>query len=828
MSLIVDYPYLFNSDFLLEVDQMHIKTQYVKVILLSWEEEAIEEIQGKVISGNVNLDGNSAIRRTAQLSLFIPSSEVDYTNAASLISINKKIKLEIGIKNTLNKYTDYDILWFPLGLYVVSSVSISQGLTGTDVSLSLKDKMCLLNGECGGVLPASITFSEIETSSNLSDEIKIEQPTIYQIIQELVNHWGGEQLGKILISDIEERIKQVVRWNGEESIFLIDKGVQETTGVRNFSYCFGEPPASGKYKEYVNGEDIGYFFTDFTYPGSLIGEAGSTITEILDKIKNTLGNYEYFYDLEGNFRFQEIKNYLNTTQATTILNQIERTASYTEEDNKQDISSYIIDRGKGKSVYSFKDSSAVISYNNNPQYENIKNDFIVWGMRKTLSGQTMPFRYHLAIDEKPKVTDEKYDLYLYEDETGLPLATANQIIGLKYDTLKVINNINDVFNLINPILEQSYKSAYITIKDVSGQITQQIDNVIEYFQEITNKAIDDIKDKIQDLANYESQFDEKLEADTTAVFGNTTYLIQAGTIEQYRQDIQAIIDTFANELTVLIGPKDSNDKTFSPSSFAPFPKSTKDLAFDMLSNITEFIKTMPKITKVQSKDWRTTLYLQGLQADLQGTDSSYYYIELMNEWRKIYDITGDERRDKQIGFQDAVIECPTDMDFFLDFIDTTDGLNQYSVQNIGRRSKVIVDDIINCMFESVVNDIVFITENGYVNAEGKTHDEQYQECVEKKQAFCQVPPEVYDALAVGGYYNGADIMIKDLLYQYTNFNENISINCMPIYYLEPNSRITVQSEEAGISDDFIIKSISIPLDNSGTMTISANRAATKI
>lgn len=248
----------------------------------------------------------------------------------------------------------------------------------------------------------------------------------------------------------------------------------------------------------------------------------------------------------------------------------------------------------------------------------------------------------------------------------------------------------------------------------------------------------------------------------------------------------------------------------------------------MLSNITEFIKTMPKITQVQSKDWRTTLYLQGLQADLQGTDSSYYYIELMNEWRKIYDITGSERRDKQIGFQDAVIECPTDMDFFLDFIDTTDRLNQYSVQNIGRRSKVIVDDSINCMFEPIVNDIVFITENGYVNAEGKTHDEQYQECVEKKQAFCQVPPEVYDALAVGGYYNGADIMIKDLLYQYTNFNENISINCMPIYYLEPNSRITVQSEEAGISDDFIIKSISIPLDNSGTMTISANRAATKI
>ena len=32
-------------------------------------------------------------------------------------------------------------------------------------------------------------------------------------------------------------------------------------------------------------------------------EATSFITEILDKIKNTLGNYEYFYDVEGNFHF---------------------------------------------------------------------------------------------------------------------------------------------------------------------------------------------------------------------------------------------------------------------------------------------------------------------------------------------------------------------------------------------------------------------------------------------------------------------------------------------------------------------------------------------
>jgi len=38
----------------------------------------------------------------------------------------------------------------------------------------------------------------------------------------------------------------------------------------------------------------------------------------LDKIKNTLGNYEYFYDINGHFVFQEIKNYLNKSYSTYL------------------------------------------------------------------------------------------------------------------------------------------------------------------------------------------------------------------------------------------------------------------------------------------------------------------------------------------------------------------------------------------------------------------------------------------------------------------------------------------------------------------------------
>ena len=45
------------------------------------------------------------------------------------------------------------------------------------------------------------------------------------------------------------------------------------------------------------GTDVGYIYTDFTYPGDLIGDAGSAVTDILDTIVQTLGNYEYFYNV---------------------------------------------------------------------------------------------------------------------------------------------------------------------------------------------------------------------------------------------------------------------------------------------------------------------------------------------------------------------------------------------------------------------------------------------------------------------------------------------------------------------------------------------------
>jgi len=122
--------------------------------------------------------------------------------------------------------------------------------------------MALLNGECGGVLPASVIFHEIEDVDSEGNTY-ITKPTIYQIIQELVNHFGGEQLGKIIISDIDNQARQVMRWTGSTPLYYYE----EQGGTKLFTTSISNLPQKTSYTQYNYGENIGYTLTDFTYPG---------------------------------------------------------------------------------------------------------------------------------------------------------------------------------------------------------------------------------------------------------------------------------------------------------------------------------------------------------------------------------------------------------------------------------------------------------------------------------------------------------------------------------------------------------------------------------
>lgn len=676
-----DRPYLRDKNFLKTIDRISLKEEFAKITILNWQELPIEDIQGKVSSGTLNINGNSSLRRTCNLTILIDENNSNITSVKNSLSINKKIKLDIGIKNNTSQYSEYDLIWFPLGTYIISSVSITNTNSQiTSASLQLKDKMCLLNGECGGLLPASVTFSSYDTL-DANGAYQIEQPTIYTIIKYVVNYFGGEQLPKILISDVDERVRKVMKWTGSNPLY-ITQYTSTTSGVQYGATTdkeqVDEALAAGtidSYTEYKSGQDVGYIYTDFIYPGELIGDAGNSVCDILDKIKSALGNYEYFYDLDGNFIFQEIKNYLNTSKSTTDLNDMEQ-------------NDYLIDITKGKSVYTFDDSFLISSYSNAPQYSMIKNDYIVWGMREdATTGATYPIRYHLAIDTKPQIGNT-YKVFFYDDpEDGIRKAK-------------------------RPI-----------------------------------------------------QFSTRDEFPTQGA--EDTFYLALDTNTVYKWDTEQ-------------------------NTYMMFATQTKDIT---------------------TTDWRTELYLSGAQAEGFSLDTNNYYTELNNEWPKMYDIENGE-------FYEEYEKDPASLDYFLDFIDSSAAIGELSISNIGKRSKIVVDEDINCIFEREIPNLVMID----ASQDSAIVTEQREEAQRKGQDYIQVTGAIYNLLATGGTQNSAFERVKELIYQYTSYNESITLQCLPIYYLDVNQRITVNDSKSNIYGDYMINSISIPLNISSMMTISATRA----
>ena len=700
------YDFLKDQYFLKQLDELRLKEQFVRLTVLSWTEEAVSEIQGKAISGSLTLDGTSSVRRTASFTMFAEQKENDLSHIDQDLSINRKVRLEIGFRNTVptymydtrdektnevtHNYVNYkelygDIVWFPLGIFVIFDPSIShQVQQGVTISISLKDKMCLLNGDAGGVIPASVTFSQRENSNG-----DIQKPLISQIIFQLVNHFGAEDAAKIVVEDIDDKIKQVMKYTGSNPIYYLETTGGTVTTRRFFldrTEALNAAAATGQNESdivtFEYGDDIGFVLTDFVYPGELTCNPGDTVTSVLDKIIAVLGNFEYFYDVYGNFHFQEIKNYLNTTYTTTVMNKLNESPSYD------------VDFSSGKSVYTFEGTKLISAVTNAPAYSNVKNDYMVWGVRKSADGETeIPVRYHLAIDHKPEIGQEHY-VNFYEDNYGITRAGA----------------------------------------------------------------------------------------EFTFTYNSTSEFPNPG----------------AEATLYIVGNLDNRQ----------FYRWNKDRGYYQVKQDDCMVTTV---------DWRQELYYEGIEAQDTGADQPYYFAELLNEWPKLFNLKTQQ-------FYDSVKENPSGIDFWLDMIDDTAEVGEYSVDNIGRRGVVVQQDQINCVFEQEVPDLVFID----INQNEADIQQEKRECDAAGQDWVQVDSTIYSLLTIGGSQNSCYERICDMLYQYTNMNQSITISAIPIYYLEPNTRITVRDDAAGINGQFMISSISLPLDVESSMNISAYQCKQKI
>ena len=390
-----------NNSLLEKLVNEKIQITYAKIVTYSFDEKPLSSIEGRVSEGSIQANGASAVRRTLSLSMIAKPEIANIEDLDNEIAINKKVKVYIG------RLVGDEIMWFNCGFYVISSASVNQSTSGWTISISGKDKMALLDGTAGGTLPTAVTFHEI--FEDLGDgNYKIDYPTIYQIIQEAVNHYGEIPLHDIIINDLEKVAKVLIKYIGGKPIYFAENYA---------SFAYAEDAVHTQ--KYTYGQDVGYEFTAFTYPGELVLAAGATVVNLLEKICQILGNYEYFFDLDGRFIFQEKKNYLNTVSPITYLVPQDYIQSYSTE-----------------AAYEIKDSDTLVSLTRSPRYEDIKNDFVVWG--KNANG--VDIHYRLVIDEKPvlnkckkymwSVVNDMGDVinYLYTDTNTKP-AEAKELVA---------------------------------------------------------------------------------------------------------------------------------------------------------------------------------------------------------------------------------------------------------------------------------------------------------------------------------------------------------------------------------------------------------------
>jgi len=250
--------------------------------------------------------------------------------------------------------------------------------------------------------------------------------------------------------------------------------------------------------------------------------------------------------------------------------------------------------------------------------------------------------------------------------------------------------------------------------------------------------------------------------------------------------------------------------------------------------------------KYYAIDWRTYLYCYGLVANANGTDPGPYFQDLEAFWPLEYNLRretqkffGEEQEDQSIKYKTL-----TQGNFYFDMIDaSTSSLGDYGVQNIGRRVDVYNNEDVNCLFAPEIPNIVFLnmdnpkdnwSENSYVTELTGAYSDiemlnvQKQECINNSQPWIQVSADIFNNLIIGGYLNSAYEAIKYELFSHTTYQKVVTLTALPVFYLEPNSRVQIIDKTTNTNGDFMIQNINLTLGPGANMAVTLNEIVEKI
>ena len=758
---------LQDKEFLYNLNQDRHKEIYAKIISLSFDEKPLEQIEGRVTSGSINIDGTSTVRRTCNLTLI--AKDVNITDF--YWGVSNKFTLEIGLKNNINK--EYpNIIWFKQGIYVITSFNSSLTNSNYTISINGKDKMCLLNGEIGGSLPSSIDFGKIDIYEDTYSEVQIKDYTQYvankyyiyengeykislnefnektkyytkdvllkqdslklkDIIKEAVHEYGKELYHNIIINDLDNYGLELLEYRGDKPLYLLyDEAAQIYTQMvidKDFSigngYTISTCPQynnaidslnDGRYiftledgKKYSAtkveyGATAGYRTTDLTYPGDLISSVGESLTSILDKIKNTIGAFEYFYDIDGRFIFQAKKIYSQNSWNTLVNADNNIFARDAIEESPYS--------------YSFEDVNLIQQFQNTPAINNVKNDYSIWGTRKGITGVEIPIHARYAIHNKPVY------YHSYDGNTYTTLEMNNKDINYKkVDWREII-----------------YQMALDYFKHGQEE---------DFLYNVQNNNL-----KMDGLSSYYPEGETGYEAFYTDIQGFWRQL--------YDPNPDIIYDTE--------GGYYSEEKEYEPDG------------------VTYKIKTIWNPFK-EKDTFTCDYYLKGENETDDYSATKYY-------WNK------------------NVVLAPEQLNFWIDFYDGNDSLMQYSIAAIGDRPKVVNDSKITSIYFRNVPQVIFTNGQDYNGLDIKTG-----------YTYIWLDKSMQDLFSISAQGKSAEEEMNELFNNYSYCSEGVTITAVPIYNLEPNTLVYIYNEENKINGKYQVNRITIPLNYNGMMSITATK-----
>ena len=885
-----------DKAFLKKLDNYTQREVYVKLISLDWDEQAIAEITGNIVSGNISVDGSSSTRRTCSLTVTTDNANADLNKI--YWGLNTKFAVLIGLKNYIDDIHD-DIIWFQQGVFIITSFSQASNSSGLTISIRGKDKMCMLDGSIGGSLFADHSFSDIEIA-DMDGKTHKQLVPIKEIIRDAVHVYALESYENILINDLDDCAVELLDYKVEDKgLFIYDistsadfkfytsqmvfegsalakrfiDAAPKKVGASELDDDYYIPykpfELDGVYYRIVKfvqyGDTAGYRRTDLTYPGELIVNAGSPVTQALDACRDVLGEFEYYYDIYGRFVFQRKRIYHNIAWNNAITNEGDST--------------YYDSLNSTQTQYEFINGFLIDSFQNKPLLSNIRNDFVVWGTTSTDS----PIHLRYAIDKKPEEYFCLFNGVTYYTQDNWRFGEIGKIVyfepgrnnGMTCSDIKI--DEDTFLKSARELLKTTEISGYYQFNYIFDEETQthrwqyflpdgrsrysdyfgmEIPNKPAYIAKIVTVTVD--LDALQwDTNNFQI-------VDWREILYRMAYdNLKASTyIEQLTLAMNQGYYPYKRGAALNVPAKcyyyDTDDRQWK-HPVAEMTKNGSGKSIEYLQKKGDLIFGIPSPDGSDKNLFMTSTHIELIDKwqNTWNTGYDYCYADMLAFWRLIYDnrptseiaedlsLTDSDREERikrhnewveNNYWNPDIIYCHAAIDdegvnlphtlyfkdpgkllFWIDFIGENSELEKYKMDKIGRRPKVIKDKDVKAIFFRDTPEILFIDPT----------DTQPQEST-LNYVKLNLVGGLLNYFTLSGQGKSAKEVLDNMVYNYTYYQETITLNSLPIYYFEPNVRISVSDDRTGIRGEYFVKSFSYSFAHDGTMSIIATKAEDRI